>query len=151
MSRRFDLGAALVFFIIGTAFMLGARQLSGSVYGSSISSGTFPQVFGWLLMGLSVLSVFETLKKAKVEATEAEPLFLKRFSIIAVACLAYVVLLEPLGYVISTFIFLLVSFQAMHKADMWKSVVIAAGFSLGIVILFVYILKGSLPAWPSFI
>ena len=151
MSRRFDLGAALVFFIIGTAFMLGARQLSGAVYGSSISSGTFPQVFGWLLMGLSALSVFETLKKAKVEAAEAEPLFLKRFSTIAVACLGYVVLLEPLGYVISTFIFLLVSFQAMHKGDLWKSVVIAAGFSLGIVILFVYILKGSLPAWPSFI
>ena len=63
MSRRFDLGAALVFFIIGTAFMLGSRQLSGAVYGSSISSGTFPMVFGWLLMGLSALSVFETLKK----------------------------------------------------------------------------------------
>ena len=82
---------------------------------------------------------------------ESEPLFLKRFAIIAVACLAYVLLLEPLGYVISTFMFLLVSFQAMHKGDMWKSVVIAAGFSLGIIVLFVYILKGSLPAWPSFI
>ena len=151
MSRRFDLGAALVFFIIGTAFMLGSRQLSGAVYGSSISSGTFPMVFGWLLMGLSALSVFETLKKSNVAGGESEPLFLKRFAIIAVACLAYVLLLEPLGYVISTFMFLLVSFQAMHKGDMWKSVVIAAGFSLGIVILFVYILKGSLPAWPSFI
>lgn len=151
MSHRFDLGAALFFFIMGVAFVIGSRDLTGAVYGSSITSGTFPNVFGWALAGLSVLLFIETLKKAPKAKKEEQSRYYKRFATIFVAAIAYVLLLEPLGYVLTTFLFLMVSFQAMEKGNLVKSALIAAGFSLGIHLLFVELLQGSLPSWPSFI
>jgi putative tricarboxylic transport membrane protein len=151
MSRRFDVIASLVFLAVGILFVMGARDLSKAVYGSSITSGTFPLVFGWSLVVLSALLLLESLKKSALAKKEAKPLFYKRFAIIAAACLVYVLLLQPLGYVITTFLFLIVCFQAMQRGDWAKTLLIAAGFSLGIYLLFVVLLKGSLPAWPSFI
>jgi len=151
MSHRFDFIASLIFLTLGILFVMGARDMAGAVYGSSITSGTFPLVFGWSLFGLSVLLMVETLKKAAVAKKEPQPLFYKRFAVIALACFFYVLLLEPIGYVITTFLFLVVCFQAMERGSIAKTLWIAAGFSLGIYLLFVVLLKGSLPAWPSFI
>ncbi len=151
MSHRFDFFASLVFFILGMAFVFGARDLAGAVYGSSITSGTFPMVFGWAFTGLSALLLIETLRKAAAVKTESNPRFYKRFLTIFVAAVAYILLLETLGYVLTTFLFLMVSFQAMEKGSLIKSALVAAGFALGIYVLFVVLLKGSLPAWPNFI
>ena len=151
MSHRFDLGAALFFFILGVAFVFGARDLAGAVYGSSITSGTFPNVFGYALAGLSALLMFETFKKAQKTTKEDSPRFYKRFATVFIAAVFYILLLELLGYVITTFLFLMVSFQAMEKGSLLKSALVAAVFSLGIYVLFVVLLQGSLPAWPNFI
>ena len=72
----------------------------------------------------------------------------KRFLVIFIAAILYVALLETLGYVITTFLFLVISFQVMERGGWLKTIIIAAVFSFGVYYLFVEVLQGSLPGFP---
>ncbi|MEG1849495.1 MAG: tripartite tricarboxylate transporter TctB family protein, partial [Oscillospiraceae bacterium] len=72
----------------------------------------------------------------------------KRFLPFLGALALYVFLLQPLGYVISTFLFLFATFQIMKKGSYLKSTIIAATFSGGVYFLYVVVAKGTLPPMP---
>jgi putative tricarboxylic transport membrane protein len=63
--------------------------------------------------------------------------------------LVYAYFLEDVGYVIGTFVFLLFSFQVIERGKWLISVIVSAAFSYGVYYLFVKILEGSLPGFPS--
>lgn len=153
MSRRFDLIASLCFFFIGLFFVVASRQLSGNVIGGAVTPSTFPNVFGYLMMLLSAILLFETSKKKAVQLDEeeAERPFYRRFFIILASMVAYIALIEPFGFVISTFLFLVVAFQAMHRDHLGKSLIIAGGFSVVLYFVFIKLLEASVQAWPSFL
>jgi putative tricarboxylic transport membrane protein len=73
---------------------------------------------------------------------------MKAFIIIFLAALLYIAALETIGYVITTFVFLLICFQVMERGKWVRSIVISACFSAGIYYLFVVVLKGTLPSFP---
>jgi putative tricarboxylic transport membrane protein len=54
MDRRFDRSASLFFIAIGAAFILGARQLSSTAYGSRVGPDIFPMGLGVILILLSL-------------------------------------------------------------------------------------------------
>ena len=72
----------------------------------------------------------------------------KQFLIILGCLLLYAFLLEPVGYLITTFLFLLITFQTMQKGQILKSAIIAAAFAGGIYYLYVEVAMGSLPGLP---
>ncbi|MEG0261265.1 MAG: tripartite tricarboxylate transporter TctB family protein [Lysinibacillus sp.] len=158
MNQTFDKIASVVLFIIGILFILQATQISDSAYGSSVGPKTFPLGLGIILVLLSIRLFFEIWRnavKARVSpGPEAESksssLELKKFLIIFVSAIAYVFFLEIVGYVLTTFIFLLIGFQTMERGKIVNSVIISAVFSFGIYYLFSVLLGGSLPSFPTF-
>lgn len=152
MSRRFDFIASLCFLFIGIFFVTASTRLAGNVIGGAVTPATFPKAFGGLLVFLSILLMFETFKsKGAAHIDEKEQTYFRRFFIILAAMVGYILLIEPLGFIISTFLFLAIAFQAMERGNLAKTLMIAGGFSLVIYFIFIKLLEASVQPWPSFL
>jgi putative tricarboxylic transport membrane protein len=147
LEKIFDRYAGVIFLLIGTAFIFESRKISSSAYGSNVGPDIFPIGLGILLILLSIRLLFETTKYVGDTEKESKPDY-KRFLLILVAAIFYVLLLKPIGYVISTFLFLFFTFRVMERGGWIKMVVIATIFSFGVYYLFVKVLQGSLPGFP---
>lgn len=153
MNKKFDRIASIVFLALGILIVVESGKISGSAYGSSIGPKTFPMGLGIILIILSILLLIETIKyratyKIVEEHEEITSPNYKRFFIIFAAALGYVLLLEKLGYLITTFVFLLIGFQTLEKGKWITSIIVAGAFSAVIYIGFVNVLGGSLPGLP---
>ncbi len=127
--------------------MVESLRISKSAYGSAVGPNVFPFLLGLILVLLSIKLLIETMRYAD-SYKERQPLQYKNFFIILLAAVIYAALLETVGYVMMTFLFLVVGFQTMEKGALWKSVVLAACFSLGVYGVYVKLLQGTLPSWP---
>ena len=147
MDVRFDRFASVAFLAVGVLFMIGSRKLASSSYGSSVGPDIFPFVLGLVLAVLSIRLFYEAFR-SKVQESGKGKLEYKPFIIILLSTLIYILTLETIGYVITTFLFLFVCFQTMERNKWVTSLIISAGFSGIIYYLFVNVLKGTLPGWP---
>jgi putative tricarboxylic transport membrane protein len=147
VSKTFDRVAAIAFLAVGALFMVESQRISKSAYGSAVGPNVFPFLLGLVLALLSIKLLLETMRYAD-SCKERQSLKYKKFFIILIAAVIYAALLETVGYVMMTFLFLVAGFQTMEKGALWKSVVIAACFSLGVYGLYVKLLQGTLPSWP---
>ncbi|MGG1599906.1 tripartite tricarboxylate transporter TctB family protein [Paenibacillus naphthalenovorans] len=152
MNKAFDRSAGIVFLAIGAAFAFGSRSISSSAYGSNVGPSIFPLILGMILMLLSARLIYEAIKYPNNKNDSSKPkLDYKRFGIIVAATILYGLSMEHIGYVISTFLFLLIGFQTMQR-DRWVSaIIISALFSGGVYYLFVVVLQGSLPGLPDWL
>ncbi|TLS50312.1 tripartite tricarboxylate transporter TctB family protein [Paenibacillus antri] len=148
MSKTFSRIVSIALFVLGAAFLMESGRISESAYGSNVGPNLFPMGLGILLMLLCVRLFYETFRYPKEEGEPSVKLDYKRFLMILGAALLYAMLLQPLGYLITTFAFLTFSFQVMEKGKLWKSLAIAAAFAFGVYFLFVGVLEGSLPGLP---
>ncbi|UJF33441.1 tripartite tricarboxylate transporter TctB family protein [Paenibacillus hexagrammi] len=150
MNTTFDRYAGIVFFAIGIAFVIGSLGISTSAYGSNVGANIFPMILGSFLSLMSVRLIYETFRKQRAEKSK-EQLDYKRFGIIFAAAVLYAFFIEDIGFVISTFLFLMIGFQTMQRGKVWVSLLIAAGFSYGVYYLYVHVLDGSLPGFPAWL
>ncbi|WP_123039981.1 tripartite tricarboxylate transporter TctB family protein [Cohnella candidum] len=151
MNKTFDRFASVAFLAIGTLFVIESRKISESAYGSNVGPDIFPMYLGVILVLLSLRLFYETFRYRTDGKAEKEKLDYKRFSVILGAAILYAYFLEDIGYVISTFLFLVIGFQTMQKGKLWVSAVISALFTLVVYFVFVEVLKGSLPGFPSWL
>jgi putative tricarboxylic transport membrane protein len=147
-TGNFDRYASVLFALIGAAFLLESRNITNSAYGSEVGPNVFPFLLGFILILLSVKLFIESIKTVKKTNKVREILMIKRFLIILIASILYAAFLETIGYLISTFVFLFISFQAMEKGSWIKNGLVAGAFSFCVYYLFVVVLKGSLPGLP---
>ncbi|PLS07320.1 tripartite tricarboxylate transporter TctB family protein [Neobacillus cucumis] len=147
MDIKFDRFASILFLTVGVLFIIGSKHISSSSYGSVVGPDIFPFILGILLVLLSIRLFYETFIKQS-NKSQKEKLDYKPFLIIFVATLVYMLALESVGYVITTFLFLVVCFQTMERKKLVSSIIISAAFSGIIYFLFVEVLKGTLPGWP---
>lgn len=147
MSKTFDRYSSIIFLVLGIGFIFESSKISQSAYGSNVGPDIFPKFLGIILILLSCRLFYETFKYANKEKRK-DILDYKKFLIIFVSAILYVVLLETIGYVITTFLFLLISFQTMEKGSWLKTLLISGVFSYGIYFLFVEVLEGTLPGFP---
>lgn len=147
MNKTFDRYASIIFFVLGLSIFIYSQTLTKASFGSSIGPSAMPSFLSVILMILSVIGLISAIKN-KSESKKQEKLDYKSFLTILGALILYVFLMEPLGYVISTFMFLFVSFQVMKKGDYLKAGIIAFVFAAGVYYLYVVIAKGSLPPMP---
>lgn len=150
MSKTFDRYASLLFLVLGAAFVIGSQNISTSAYGSNVGPNIFPLGLGCLLILLAARLFYETFQY-KQEKEKGASLDYKRFGIIVGAAILYVLLLEEIGYVISTFLFLLVGFQTMEKGKWLSTLLVSGAFSLGVYFLYVEVLDGTLPGLPTWL
>jgi len=150
MNKTFDRYAGIVFLAIGAAFAIGSRSISTSAYGSNVGANIFPMVLGAFLALLSLRLIYETFRRQQAEK-QKQNLDYKRFGIIFAAAVLYAYFLEDIGFVISTFLFLFIGFQTMQRGRIWISLLISALFSYGVYFLYVNVLDGSLPGFPTWL
>jgi putative tricarboxylic transport membrane protein len=150
MNKTFDRYAGIVFLIVGALFIIESTKISKSAYGSNIGANIFPLVLGILLCLLSLRLVYETFRIKHTEQSK-EKLDYKRFGIIFAAAVLYAYFLEDIGFVIGTFLFLMIAFQTMQRGRIWVSLIIASVFSYGVYYLFVNVLDGTLPGFPAWL
>jgi len=144
--NTFDRYASVVFAAIGIAVFMYIQNIEIATAGSTIGPKELPAFLSVVLIILSLANLYTAIKSKK--PAKQEKLEYKKFFIIFVALVLYAILIEPLGYVISTFLFLLVGFQTMEKGEYLKSALIAAAFAGGIYYLYVEIALGVLPPLP---
>jgi putative tricarboxylic transport membrane protein len=147
MSIQFDRIASILFLATGVLFIVGSRQLASSSYGSSVGPDIFPSLLGIILVLLSIRLFYETMV-TKTQHSSKEKLQYKPFLIIFSATLVYILTLETIGYVITTFLFLFVCFQTMERSKVMTSLIISSCFSGLVYFMYVEVLKGTLPGWP---
>ncbi|WP_424767702.1 tripartite tricarboxylate transporter TctB family protein [Paenibacillus sp. sgz302251] len=150
MNKVFDRYASIVFLLLGIGFMWQSTKISSSAYGSSVGPNIFPFALGALLVILSIRLFYEVLK-TKGQSTREEKLDYRRFLIIFAAAFLYAFFLETIGYIIGTFLFLFVSFQVLERGKWLKSILISALFAAGVYVIFVVILEGSMPGFPTWL
>jgi putative tricarboxylic transport membrane protein len=143
----FDRYASIVFIALGVGLFFYSRTLTSSSAGTSIGPQELPLFLSVALVITSVINLVAAVR-AKSPEGKAKRLDNRKFLIILGLLLAYVLLLEPLGYVLSTFLFLMAGFQTMEKGGYLKSALIAAAFSGGIYFLYVKVALGVLPGLP---
>ncbi|MFD2444342.1 tripartite tricarboxylate transporter TctB family protein [Bacillus sp. CGMCC 1.16607] len=147
MDVKFDRFAAALFLAVGVLFIIGSQNISSSSYGSQVGPNIFPLFLGILLALLSIRLFYETFRGEKQEGKK-EALQYKPFLIIFSATLVYILTLETIGYIITTFVFLFICFQTMERSKWLTSLLISACFSGVVYYIFVNVLKGTLPGWP---
>ncbi|WP_419960023.1 tripartite tricarboxylate transporter TctB family protein [Psychrobacillus sp. BM2] len=149
MNKKFDKIAGIAFLLIGILFFVESQKISDSAYGSSVGPKIFPMGLGIILTALSIRLLYETFKN-KTEETAKEKLQYKKFFIIFGSALLYAFFLEKIGYVVSTFVFLLIAFQTLERGKIIYSIIISTVFSVGVYYMFSELLGGSLPEFPLF-
>lgn len=146
MNKKFDRLAAIIFLITGITFMIESRNIATTAYGSVVGPNVFPFILGCALSLLSCRLFYETFSYKEKEK-EAVQYNYKQFFIILVSAILYALLLEKIGFMISSFLFLIVSIQTMERGNWIKSISISLGYSVIIYVIFVEVLKGTLPGW----
>ncbi|MCX7781141.1 MAG: tripartite tricarboxylate transporter TctB family protein [Negativicutes bacterium] len=147
MNKTFDRYASIVFLVLGVALFFYSQTLTAASAGAAIGPKELPMFLAVALVILSIINLVQAIR-SKVPDKKETGLEYKKFFIILVSLLLYALLIEPLGYVISTFIFLFVGFQTMEKGEYLKSALIAAAFAGGIYYLYVEVAMGVLPGFP---
>jgi putative tricarboxylic transport membrane protein len=150
MNQTFDRYTSLIFLALGAAFVIGSTKISTSAYGSNVGPNIFPMGLGVLLVLLSLRLFYETFQYNHRHG-KGKSLDYKRFGIILAAAIIYALLLETIGYVISTFIFLVIGFQTMEKGKWLHTLLISAAFSFAVYYIYVDILDGTLPGLPDWL
>ena len=149
MNKTFDRYASVVFLVLGISIYLYSQTLTISNVGIAIGPSALPTLLSVVVILLSAINLIVTIRSKAADKKE-DKLEYKKFSIIFVSLLLYALLIEPLGYVITTFLFLMVGFQTMEKGEYLKSALIAAAYSGGIYYFYVEVFLGVLPGLPFF-
>lgn len=144
---NFDRVASIVFLVLGIAILAYSYTLPSQSYGTTIGAAAMPRLLGFLMIILSVINVYCSWKKP-VGEKKKEDLDYKTFLPYFIALVVYALVIELLGYVISTFLFLVFCFQLMKRGNLVKSIIIALVFSLGVYVVYVYGAGGTLPPMP---
>jgi putative tricarboxylic transport membrane protein len=147
MALKFDYFASVLFLTVGVLFIVGSKSIGSSSYGSAVGPDIFPFILGSALILLSIRLFYEAFITKNQQGAK-ETLQYKPFLIIFAATLGYILTLETIGYVITTFLFLFVCFQTMERSKVFLSLIISACFSGIVYFLYVEVLKGTLPDWP---
>lgn len=145
MNKSFDRYAGIVFLAAAALFVLESRNISTSVYGSSVGPNIFPLGIGILLGVLSLRLIYETFRYQD-KLKSIKKFEYKRFVILLGASFLYCLFLEDIGYAIATFIFLLIGFQTMKKGKILNSIIISASFAFGVFYIFNNLLNVPLPS-----
>lgn len=132
-------------------YWLGIAAIPKMRISDSVGPTAYPTLLLIVLLIVAVLLLVEGLKKKDfAPALASVKNFLREeglvFFVSAAAILGYFVLFEPLGYVLSTLLFLLGAMFLLHKGRRWVAVVVAIAFTAITQILFVNIFGTQLPA-----
>jgi putative tricarboxylic transport membrane protein len=150
MKKTFDTIAGTVFLVVGMFFIVGSRSISQSSYGSNVGPNVFPFGLGLILVLLALIVIYQARRQAGT-AKEKGVRNYKRFGLLLLTTIVYVFVFESLGYMISTFLYLVFLFQLMERKRLLVSILISALFSCSVYYVYVMVFQGTLPPMPEWL
>jgi putative tricarboxylic transport membrane protein len=136
---------AIALALLGAFVILQASQLKLTTLGGGPGPGVFPMALGALLLGLGALLTPSTLR----ERTKFG--HIPRLVGLTLVLIVYAILLDPLGFVITTALAMAVLLAAFTTNRRWLWAIIGVVGSVISYALFSSILHVQLPADPWFI
>jgi putative tricarboxylic transport membrane protein len=149
-NKTFDTIAGCFFLVVGMFFIVASTGISASSYGSKVGPNIFPTALGVILVLLSVIVIYQARRYRTAAEGKGQRNY-KRFALVLSSTFIYILLFEPLGYVISTFLYLHFVFQVMDRKKPLYALLIAAFFSAAVYGIYVVVLQGTLPPFPEWL
>ena len=144
------LGGFAIAYLIGAAMIKIPKMLSASL----LNASSVPKLWGVLLLILGIVLIvrgLRTMKAEKAGTSEAVKGFWADNRAVVemfVVLLVYIALIQPVGFLISTFLFLFAEFNILtYKEDrkLGFSIIFALVCAVGIYVMFKYVFKMPLP------
>ena len=143
--NRGQLLAALIWFGVGIAIAIGAHRLGLGALNSP-GPGLFAFVIGVGIAGLALSVAVSAARTAPASATVIWPERVGAVLTVVAALVFYTLTLERLGFVVSTFLFLLALLATLGRASWVATGLASVGLTFGSYVAFAKLLKITLPA-----
>jgi len=144
-----DLGAGILFFILGASFSVGAWGYRMGT-AARMGPGYFPFWLGVILTAIGLIVAFNAIRHTSKEE-RLEPWALWPLSIILVSTLLFGLLLPYAGLVVSVLVLVIGSSLACSD-NSWRSIMTTAFVLLALSLaLFVWLLDLQFAMWPAFL
>ena len=138
-----DLGAGVVFILIGVAGILFGQDLA---LGSAARMG--PGYFPMLLSGLIIaIGLVLAVKSFATDGPRIPPIQVRPLIAIVAAILAFGLLIDRIGLALTAAVLVVGAAYARRDVDRRETALLAIGLALFTVGIFAYALKQPLPAW----
>ena len=139
-----DLGAAIVFIVIGLAGLYIGKDLTfGSA--SQMGPGFFPT---WLNFLIIVIGVGVGVKALAVEGPPIERFQVRPILFIVAAIVIFGFLIQAVGLALSAVLMTIFAAYARRGGvKVTETILLAVGLAVFSVVLFIYVLGQSVPAW----
>lgn len=147
MKNR-NLISSLFWIGVGIIFCIGAKKLG--LFGEGPGAGLFPFIVSIILICLSVMVLIPAIMKQRRKKVITEKFFpekdsLKKVLSSVLALFIYQMALEPLGYLITTFLFMIFLLKFIEPQKWIKNLIVAFLTTLSSYTIFVILLKVRLP------
>jgi hypothetical protein len=138
-----DLGAGVVFLLIGFAGLYFGRELNFGT-ASRMGPGYFPTLLSWLIIAIGLVV---GLRGFTVEGPPVERVQLRPILFIIAAILVFGFLIESIGLALTALALTVFAGYARHDVKLGESVALGVALGIFTVVVFVYVLGQALPAW----
>ena len=138
-----DLGAGVVFILIGAAGLIFGQELR---FGTSarMGPGYFPTLLSIIIIALGVIVAG---RGVMVDGPPVEKFHLRPILFIIAAIVASGFLLRSVGLALTAVIVTLIAAYARSEVNLRETLLLGAGLAVFTVVVFVYALGQPLPAW----
>ena len=138
-----DFGSAIVFLLIGLAGLYFGKDLT---YGttSRMGPGYFPYLLSWLIIGIGVVVGLMSLS---IEGPPIEPPQFRPGFFVLLSVVVFGYMMSYVGLAITGVAMTLIAAFARRQVNLFESLLLGIGLSIGCVLIFVYALGQPLPAW----
>jgi hypothetical protein len=132
-----DLGAALIFLIVGVAGLWFGRDLPGMGSNGQLGSGTAPRILSWVCIAYTVLLL---VKAVRLDGPAIAEVPWRAAAAVTASTVVFGALVESIGYLPAAFIVPLVATLAVADIRWKEALVFAALLAAGTAILFITLL-----------
>lgn len=147
--RYLEAMAAAVLGAVAAFYLYTAWHLPVPRYSVGASPGFLPIVLGTLMLGLCAALLGKALLRRGAEAdvtVEFSAIGLAKGAALCIALLAYVLLLDTLGFLLSSFLFLVAITPLFGRLPWWMWLGVPALVAAAAHVAFVVVLRLRLPA-----
>jgi putative tricarboxylic transport membrane protein len=147
-----DLVAGGAVFAFAVAYLVAAFAIPESSFENAVvGPRVVPIAIGVALGAASLALAIRGFLKGRSErdaapGDDAPPQDLRKLGVVALLLLAYILIFVPLGYAISTFLFMLAVTMYLDRERWIRNLVYAVVFSVVVYSVFVYVVGVQLPA-----
>jgi len=138
-----DLGAAVVFVVIGLAGAYFGRDLAFGTAGR-MGPGYFPIILSWIIVAVGVVL---GLRALRIEGPRIEPVQLRPIMVIIAAVLMFGFLINAVGLAVAAVLLTILAAYARRDVNLAEAALLGIGLAAFSVVVFVYGLSQPLPAW----